>query len=163
MSDIAQPQHHKLSGEAEIEAALDRLLARAQRRLCLFDRQLGRGFDRAARCELLRAYLLRNRGNRIQLVLHEASTLARDCPRLMTLLRQFAHVIAVHETEPHAKGVCDPFAVADERDHLHRFHYDDARALLVLDDAPATLPFVERFEELWAASAPAVSATTLGL
>jgi hypothetical protein len=160
---MMDPHHEKLSGTVEYEAALDRLLARPQRRLCVFDRELGKGFNSAARAELLRGFLLRDRANRMHVVVHDASGMARDCPRMITLLRRFPHAIAIHETQPHAKGVYDPFAVADERDHLHRFHYDDARALLVLDDPQATLGFVERFAELWAASEPAVFATTLGL
>jgi len=161
--DAAQPTHERLFGEAALETALDRLLGRAQRRLSLFDRQLSPGFSAAARCDLLRTFLLRDRANRIRIVLHDTSTLARDCPRLLRLVRQFSHAIAIHETEPEAKGAYDPFVIGDESDHLHRFHYDDARGLLALDDPQATLPFMQRFEELWAASAAAVSATTLGL
>jgi hypothetical protein len=161
--DTPQPIHQKLSGEAEIEAALDRLLSRAQRRLCVFDRQLNRSFVNAVRSDLLRSFLLGNRNNRVRIVLHDASTLARDCPRLLGLLRQFSHAIAIQETEAQAKGAYDPFIIGDDRDLLHRFHYDDARGLLALDDAQATLPFTQRFEELWVASTPAVFATTLGL
>jgi hypothetical protein len=160
---MMEPHHEKLSSIAEYESALERLLARPQRKLCLFDRELGKGFNSAARAELLRSFLLRDRANRIQVVVHDVAGMARDCPRVLTLLRHFPHAIAIQETQPHAKGVYDPFALADERDHLHRFHYDDARALLVLDDPQATQGFVERFAELWAASEPAVFATTLGL
>ena len=159
----AQPQHEKLAGEAQLDAALDRLLARAQRRLWLFDSRLARGFGGAARSDLLRSFLLSNRNNRLRIVLHDASTFARDCPRVLKLLRQFPHAIAIQETEPQAKSVYDPFVIGDERDHLHRFHYEDARGLLVLDDPQATLVFVRRFEEIWAASTPAVTPTTLGL
>ena len=161
--DIPQPHHEKLASEAELEAALERLLARVQRRLCVFDATLSHSFANAARTDLLRSFLLSSRSNRIRIVLHDASSLARDCPRLLGLLRRFSHAIAIQETEAQAKGVHDPFVIGDERDHLHRFHYDAARGLLVLDDPQATLPFTQRFEELWAASAPAVSATTLGL
>jgi hypothetical protein len=163
MNDSMPPRHEKLAGMGEYDAAMERLLQRPQRTLRIFDRRLGRSFNAPVRHDLLRAFLLRNRANRIQIVLHDASNLLRDCPRLINLLRQFAHALAIHETQPHAKRVYDPFALADERDHLHRFHYDDARALLVLDDAPATQPFVERFQELWEASEPAASGTTLGL
>jgi hypothetical protein len=156
-------QHTKLNGLAEYEAAMEQLLARVQRTLRIFDQHLTRSFDTPARHDLLRAFLLRSRANRIQVVLHDASNLPRDCPRLMHLLRQFSHALAIQQTQAHARRVYDPFALADERDHLHRFHYDDARALLVLDDPPATQPFVERFQELWEASEPAASGTTLGL
>jgi hypothetical protein len=161
--DKAIPTHTRLTGIAEYQAALDRLLARPQRTLRIFDRQLGRSFNAAVRQDLLRSFLLRSRANRVQIILHDASNLVRDCPRLINLLRQFSHAVAIQETEAHAKRVYDPFALADERDHLHRFHYEDARALLALDDPAGTQPFIDRFAELWEASSPAASGTTLGL
>lgn len=163
MTPASDPRHEKLTGNTEYEAALDRLLERPRRHLRIFDRQLGKGFNSIARQDLLRAFLLRNRANRVQIVLHDASNLVRDCPRLMNVLRQFSHAVAIHETEAHAKRVYDPFVLADDRDHLHRFHYDDSRALLALDDPAGTQPLLDRFEELWEASAPSSSATTLGL
>jgi len=161
--DRPAAQHEKLTGIVEYETALDRLLERPQRHLRIFDRQLSKSFNSPVRHDLLRGFLLRSRANRIQIVLHDASNLSRDCPRLMNLLRQFSHALVIHETQAHARRVYDPFALADERDHLHRFHYEDSRALLALDDPAGTQPFVERFQELWEASGPAASATTLGL
>ena len=158
-----QPQHRKLTGNAEYEAALDELLSRSQRTLRIFDRQLGTGFNSVHRHDLLRSFLMRSRTNKLDIVLHDASGLVRDCPRLMNLLRQFSHAINIHETEPEAKRVYDPFAIADERDYVHRFHYDDARGLLALDDPQGALGLIERFQEIWEASSPAASATTLGL
>jgi len=157
------PQHTKLEGSGEYEAALDTLLARPQRTLRIFDRQLGPAFNSPARYDLLRAFLMRSRANRIFVVLHDVSGLPRDCPRAINLLRQFSHAISIHETQPQAKGVYDPLALADERDYLHRFHYEDTRALLALDDPQGAQGLVRRFEEIWEASVPAVSATTLGL
>lgn len=163
MSEEIQPQHRKIEGNAEYEDALDTLFGRPGRKLRIFDRQLGRGFAGAHRYELLRHFLLVSRANRIQVVLHDATNLQRDCARLILLLRQFSHALTIHETEPHAKRVYDPFVVMDERDYLHRFHYDDSRGLLALDDPHNAHGFVQRFEEIWEASAPALSGTTLGL
>ena len=157
------PQHRKLEGSREYEAALDTLLARPQRMLRLFDRHLGTGFNSSLRYDLLRSFLLRSRANRLYIVLHETAGLARDCPRMIALLRQFSDSVSIHETEPQAKGVYDPIALADERDYLHRFHYDDTRALLALDDPQGANGMLQRFHEIWEASVPAVSATTLGL
>ena len=123
-----------LDGNEEYDAAIDTLLARPQRTLRIFDRQLGSGYNGLHRYELLRAFLLRSRANRLYVVVHDAGNLARDCPRVVNLLRQFSHAITVHETEAQAKRACDPIALADERDYLHRFHYDQPRALLALDD-----------------------------
>jgi hypothetical protein len=161
--ETPQPQHQKLSGNAEYESAVDAVLGRPQRTLRIFDRQLGGGYNSTKRHDLLRTFLLRSRTNRLYIVLHDASGLVRDCPRLINLLRQFPDAIAINETEPQAKGVYDPFALADERDYVHRFHYDDSRSLLALDDPQGALGLSERFQELWEASFPAVSATTLGL
>ena len=163
MSHTAVPTHRKLEGVAQYETAMDELLARPRRRLRIFDHHIGSAFNRAARHDALRTFLLASRANRVEIVLHEVANLARDCPRLMGLLRSFSHAIAIHETEPQAKGVYDPFAIADDRDYLHRFHYEAARSLLALDDPQGALTMTQRFDEIWEASAPAVSATTLGL
>lgn len=157
------PLHRRLDGSQDYEAALDVLLARPQRTLRIFDRQLGAGYNSVQRCELLRAFLLRARANRVYIVLHDAGNFARDCPRMLTLLRQFSHAVTVHETEGEARRACDPVVLADEHDYLHRFHYDHARALLALDDPQGAHGLLQRFQEIWEASIPAVSATTLGL
>lgn len=163
MSQNVEPQLRKLAGNAQYNDALDTLFGRPGRKLRIFDRQLGSGYVGVRRQELLRQFLLASRSNRIQIVVHDAGNLQRDCPRLVLLLRQFADAININETEPQAKGVYDPFAVMDERDYVHRFHYDDSRGLLGLDDLQGAHGFVQRFEEIWEASAPAISATTLGL
>jgi hypothetical protein len=160
--DIA-PEHRRLEGNAEHEDALDTVFARPGRQLRIFDRQLGAGYNSIRRQDLLRRFLLASSSSRIQIVLHDASNLQRDCPRLINLLRQFSHAVTIHETEPQAKGVYDPFAVLDERDYVHRFHYEDTRGLLGLDDPHEARGLVQRFEEIWEASSPAVSGTTLGL
>ena len=163
MSEDPVPEHHKLEGNLEYEQALDTLFARPGRKLRIFERQLGAAYNSPERHDLLRRFLLASRTRTIQIVLHDASNLQRDCPRLINLLRQFGHAVTIHETEPQAKGVYDPFAVMEDRDYVHRFHYDDSRGLLGLDDPHEAREFVRRFEELWEASAPAVCGTILGL
>ncbi len=163
MSEDPVPEHRKLEGNLEYETALDTLFTRPGRKLRVFERQLGPAYNSPGRYDALRRFLLASRTRTIQIVLHDASNLQRDCPRLINLLRQFSHAVTIHETEPQAKGVYDPFAVMDDRDYVHRFHYDDARGLLGLDDPHEARAFVQRFEELWEASAPTASGTTLGL
>jgi hypothetical protein len=163
MSSDPQPTHRRLEGNAEYDAAMDQLLARPARMLRLFDRHLGPAFNSPRRHDTLRSFLLARRSNRIQIVVHDSANLWRDCPRLINLLRSFTHAIEIHETEPQAKGVYDPFAIGDDRDYLRRFHYEDSRGLLALDDPQGAQGLIRRFEEIWEASAPSTSATTLGL
>jgi hypothetical protein len=157
------PRHTRLEGTTDYEAALDTVIARATHRLRVFDRALGPRFDTARRHELLRNFLLANRANRIQIVLHHVDHIVRDCPRLLGLLRSRSGSISIHQTLPDAQGVYDPFAVADECDFVHRFHYEDTRSVLALDDPHGARQFVERFEGILSASRLAPAATPLGL
>lgn len=163
VNDDSTPRHTRLEGAIDYEAALDTVIARATRRLRVFDRALGRRFDSAQRHELIRDFLLANRANRLHIVLHEIDNLVRDCPRLVNLMRSHGAAISIHQTLPDVHGVCDPFTVADERDFVHRFHFDDTRSMLGLDDPHGAHQLSERFDEILSASRPAIPATPLGL
>lgn len=163
MTTESQPQQRKLDGSKEYEDALDTLYAQPGRILRIFDRSLAGDYNSLHRHDLLRKFLLASRAARIQIVVHDASHVARDCPRLINLVRDFSDAVSVNETQAEAKGVYDPFAVMDERHYVHRFHYDQPRGLLALDEPQGANGFVKRFAEIWEASTPAVSATTLGL
>jgi hypothetical protein len=157
-------QHRSLNGEAEYEVAIDEVIAQAQHTLHVFDVDLTRGgYSSVKRFEGLRDFLLRGRGNRIVLVLHEIDFLTARCPRLMNLLRTHSHSITIQKTHEHARVASDPFVVADETHYVHRFHHDDARSLLALHDHAGARQLDERFSQLLEASHPAVFATTLGL
>ncbi len=157
------PGERKLEGLAAYDQALDELIANAVYAVRIFDRKIGRNFNSPQRYELLRQFLLARRTNRVLLVLHETANIARDCPRLIMLLRQFSHGVSVHETRAPARRVYDPFAVADDTRFVHRFHYDDVRGAATVGDVAATQLLMKRFDEIWQASTPAVSATTIGL
>lgn len=161
--DETSAQHTRLEGTADLDAALDRVIARATRRLRLFDRALDRRFDAAHRHELIRAFLLADRANQLQIVLHHVDNIVHDCPRLVSLLRGRNGAISIHQTLADARGVYDPFTVADERHFVHRFHYQDPRGMLGLDDPHDARQFVARFDEILAACGPAVPVTALGL
>jgi hypothetical protein len=155
--------HEKLEGLAAYEAAVDALIQSAQRNLRIFDRCLSREYNSLRRSELLRSFLLASRVNRLQIVVHDAANLQRDCPRLLNMLRHFSHSIAIHRTQPRAQRVYDPFSVADDHSYLHRFHYDQPRAVLSSGDVTGAQELLARYDEIWEASTPAIGATTLGL
>ena len=157
------PGERKLEGLVAYEAALDELLANTTQTVRIFDKNIGRGFNTPQRYDLLRQLLLASRTNRLYLVLHETANVTRDCPRLIMLLRQFSNSISIHQTLPAARRVYDPFAVGDDTRFVRRFHYDDVRGAAAIGDIASTRVLLKRFEEIWAASAPAVAATTIGL
>jgi hypothetical protein len=157
------PGERKLEGLAEYDAALDELIANAAHTVRIFDRNIGRNFNSPQRYELLGRFLLARRTNRVKLVLHETANIVRDCPRLVLLLKRYSHGIAIHQTLPAARRVYDPFAVADDTRFVHRFHHSDMRGTASIGDVAATSLLLKRFDEIWEASAPSVSATTIGL
>ena len=163
MTGEPNPQHSPIYGHVEYEAAIDTLLQKAAARICIFDNTLGREYNSSRRLEWLRQFLLASRRNVLQIALHDTRTLDRDCPRILALLRTHGHSITIHETHANAKSVYDPFVIVDDRCFVHRFHFDEMRGLLALDDPIETHTFIERFAEIWEASSPSVSATTLGL
>lgn len=158
------PQHTRLEGIMEYRASIDNVISRAQRRIRIFDRNLdGLGFNSPPRQDLLRAFLLARRTNHLYIVVHDTGYLHRDCPRMHLLLRQFSHGVSIQQTHAHMQGVSDSFVVADDEHFVRRFHFDDSRGLLALDDPREARNLNDRFDELWEASYPAVFATTLGL
>jgi hypothetical protein len=163
MAENTTPQHIPLSGDREYDAALDKVMVKAQRSIRIFEHTLGHGYNSPQRFEMLRRFLLVNPRNRLQIVVHEPRTIDRNCPRMLNLLRLHSHAISIHETHSNAKAVYDPFAVVDDHSFVHRFHFDETRGLLALDDPIGTHVLAERFDEIWEASSPTVSATTIGL
>lgn len=149
---------------ADYRSALSNVINEARQSLRVFDRDLHDGaWNTPERYEALRQFLLRDRDNRLQIVLQKTQYVQSYCPRLLNLLREHSYAIAIHQTENEASAVFDPFLIADSAHYVHRFHYEHARGEAVLHDADATQIFLQRYAELWRASFVAIPATTLGL
>lgn len=157
------PGERKLEGTVAYEQALDELIANSAQTVRIFDRSIGRGFNSPQRYELLRQLLLARPTNRLFIVVHETDNITRECPRLIMLLKRFSHCIRIHRTLSPARRVYDPFAVGDDLRFVHRFHYNDPRGVATVGDVAATNLLLKRFDEIWQASTPGVSATTIGL
>lgn len=157
-------QHTQLDGAADYIAALDTICSAARHTLYIFEKNFdGIGFNSEARHEALRRFLLANSTNRLHLLAHDPQPLLRFCPRMLILLRQFGHGMAIHRTPPHLQNIAEPFAVADEANYVRRYHFDDPRGLLARNDPEGARVLKSRFEEMWGSSHPAASGTTLGL
>jgi hypothetical protein len=163
MADEDPPIHRPLSGSSEYDAELDAMIGKAASTLRIFDHTLSTAYNSPQRNESLRRFLLASRRNTLRIVVHDPAHLDRSCPRLLALLRQFGHAISIHETHPAAKSVYDPFAVADDRSFVRRFHFEEMRGLSGVNDPIGARSLIERFEEIWEASSAAVGPTTLGL
>lgn len=158
------PSYRQIFGTAESLAAIDEVIAAAERTLRIFDISLSnRGFNSPARTAQLRDFLVRGRAHRILIALHETELLERECPRLLALLRQFPMSIEIHRTIAQARDATDPCVVADDHSIWHQLHFEQPRAIVALHSPMDALPIAQRFEEIWELSEAAISATTLGL
>jgi hypothetical protein len=161
--NLPNAEYRRFESLREYEAVIDSLIPQTQRIIRIFDRSLSRAYNSGARYEALRQFLLAGRGNRLMIVLHETEALERECPRMIDLLRQFSTAVKVNETLKPAKHVYDPFVIFDASHYVHRFHYAYLRAAQGSNDVNGAQLLLDRFAELWEASAPAVSANTTGL
>jgi len=146
------------------QAALDRLLEQPGRELRIFDPD-GEALklNDAARIGALERFLQASRTRRIYMVLHDPAHVQRHCPRMMSLLARYSHAIAVHRTHEELAQLQDAFVVLDSAHYVRRPVAGFFRGAIGLSDETEALAMRGRFTEIWAASYPAVSATTLGL
>ncbi len=167
MSDAAKGDdsgYRLISGTAESLEAIDQVIATARRTIRVFDFTLAqRGFNAPARFDKLWAFFVAGRMHKLQIALHEPDHLARECPRLLNLLRQFPNSIEIHRTVGHARQAEDPCVLADDHSMWHQLHHSQPKAVVALHSPADVTPILERFGEIWQLSEPAVSATTLGL
>lgn len=157
-------QHTLFDGAVDYIAALDTVCASAQRTLNIFEKDFSDiGFNSEARYDTLRHFLLGSPNNRLQLLAHDPQHLIRYCPRMMLLLREFSHSMAIYQTPPHMKNETEPFAVADSAHYVRRYHFDDTRGLLAKNDPEGARLLNSHFQEMWQSSHSGATPTRLGL
>ena len=161
--NLPNAEYRRFEGMREYEALIDGLIPQTQRVIRVFDQTLSPSWNSSERYETLRQFLLSNRANRLLIVVHDAEPIERDRPRMVDLVRQFGTAVRIHETLSLAKQVYDPFVVFDAGHYVHRFHYRFLRASHGANDLVGARALLDRFAEIWDASALAVSADTSGL
>ena len=163
-STLPQLERLLLSTRKEYRDAFERLIGLAERELRIFDADFSDlGINSPQKSELLRAFLLRGRNNRLYIAVHETDYIRDYCPRLLDLLRQFSDRMFIHQTQGEAARVQDSFVLADKLHFVRRPVRAQPRGTLRLHDAQESQGMHLRFSEIWDSSSPAVSATTAGL
>ena len=165
MSDqTPEPDYQRFDGEAEFQQSVDRLLLQPGRELRIFDPDLAAlRTNSPARVAQLEQFLRGSCTRRIQIVVHRTEHLTRHCPRMMGLLKLFNHAIQINQTYEEIRSLQDAFLVLDSNHYLRRPVAEQYRGALGLHDETEALGMRSRFTEIWAASFPGVSSSTLGL
>ncbi len=163
-SVLPQPERSLLYTRRQYRDALERLIGLAQRELRIFDADCSDlDIDSPQNCELLRAFLLRGRNNRLYIAVHHSGYIRNDCPRLLNLLRQFSDRMFIHQTQGDGSRAEDSLVLADKLHFVRRPVQAQPRAVLRLNDERESEGMHLRFSEIWDNSLAAVSATTSGL
>ncbi len=159
-----QPERLLLSTRREYLDALARLIGLARRELRIFDADFSDlKIDSPQTHELVHAFLLRHRDNRLYIAVHDTGYMRNYCPRLLDLLRRFSERMFIHQTQGDAARAQDSFVLADKLHVVRRPVQAQPRATLRLYDEQESQGIYLRFSEIWDSSPPAVSATTSGL
>lgn len=159
-----EPRQETLATVREQVAALDDLVALARHSIRVFDYDLSEmGWNNPVRAERLSTFLRRSRTAKLDIIVHETRWLESSCPRLTALLKAFSDRVTIYKTGAEAKGASDPLVIVDGRHVLHRFHMEQPRASLVIEDPHLARPLVNRFDEIWATGEPGLTGTVLGL
>ena len=159
-----QGEYSIFESEAGFQQAVDRLLEQEGRELRIFDPDVvALKLNVPQRIERMEAFLRASRTRRVHIALHDPSHLTRYCPRMMGLLARYSHAIEVRRTHEEIRELQDAFLVLDAEHYVRRPVARFFRGGSGLNDQTEALAMRSRFFEIWGASFPAVSATTLGL
>lgn len=158
------PIYERFDTNQGFQAAVERLLEQPGRELRVFDPDgAALRLNDPQRIERLDRFLLASRTRRLYLVVHSTDHLTRQCPRLMVLLKRFAHAMQINQTHEEIREVQDAFLLLDAVHYVRRPMSTLFRGAIGLGDENEGQALRGRFGEIWAASYPAVSSTTVGL
>ena len=159
-----QPQYEQFEDEETFQQAVDRLLEQPGRELRVFDPDLsGLRLNLPERISRLQRFLTVSRTRRIYIAIHDTDYVTKYCPRLRDLLTRYAHAIQIQQTDEEIRLLQDAFFVLDANHYVRRPVARFWRGAIGIGDESEALSMRARFFEIWAASYPAVSPTTLGL
>lgn len=137
--------------EAGYRAAVALTIAGAQREIRIFDRDLQNlGLEERAKVELLNSFLAGRRERHLRIVVHDLAPLQSRLPRLLRLMRDYAHQVEVRVTPDHLRNLADCWVLADQESGTIRFHADHARGKCVIATPSEVKPWWQRSDDLLA-------------
>lgn len=149
---------------SEHDTAVQTILQSISVSFSVFDEDLARlRLERPENVELLRSFLAGGLRNLVRIVLKNAEPFRRDSPRLFRLLSIYPHQMYVVQCPEHLRSLNDSMLIANDSSALVRFHKDNARSRVIINDREACTPYIQRFNDITGEGGDVISATTLGL
>lgn len=152
-----------LTSYGEYAAAIDRLLALAERRLDIFDHDLSSlKLDQPDRHAAL-TRLLASPSHRLRIVVQDGQAALARHPRLSRLLETHGHQFSLIEADPKLQHLSDSMLLADGSHALLRFHQDQPRGKLLEDEADEVKPYERKFQSILDEGGTPLSSRVAGL
>ena len=156
--------YERFDTSAGFQAAIERLLTQPGRELRIFDPDgASLRLNDPARIAQLDAFMSASRTRRLYMVIHQTDHILRQCPRFLGLLARFSHAIQINRSHEHIRELQDAFLVLDSQHYVRRSVAAFYRGAMGIGDEAEALAMRQRFMEIWEASFPGVSSTTVGL
>ena len=157
-------EYVRFEGEGDFQKAVELFLSQSGREMRIFDPDLkALRLNSPARVSQLESFLRGSRTRKIYMVVHNIDHLTRHCPRMLGLLKLFNHAIQINRTHEEIGSLQDAFMVLDTQHYVRRPVAEHLRGAIGLHDENEALAMRSRFQEIWSASYPGVSSTTVGL
>jgi hypothetical protein len=149
---------------ADYQTAIDRVLALATKRICIYDEDLGLlHLETPERLAALKAPFASAGSDCLRIALRNVAPLQQRHPLLLRLLATHGHKCAMQQTADQLAHLRDSMILVDDAHAVIRFDRDQPRGKLLVDESDEVMPYRRRFEEIWAEGGTPVAATTLGL
>lgn len=159
-----------MDSQSDAKQAIVDVLGHAKWELMIFDQSatsmMAREYGRPFVIDILRNLLMgshNSRARRIRIALHDARGIEGEMPRLISLLGQYADLMSIRVTTDAARSAQDVMLIADDNAIWRKPVASHPRSVLTMHDVNEVKPFLDRFEEIWASSEPAVSTRSTGL
>jgi hypothetical protein len=140
------------------------ILELATHPLRIFDENLSAlKLERPERIATLRQFLSASPKHLLQIAVQDAGHIRVNSPRLMELLTAYSHNLQIIECPPHLANLSDSLIFADGKHGVIRFHKEQARAKVILDDIEECTPYLHRHDQILEEGGSPVSGRSLGL
>lgn len=148
----------------DYQAAIDRLLAMACHKICIYDKDLVQfKLDSSSRLNELKRVLHSGHDDVLRIALRNAPCLPPQAPQLMGLLSTYSHLAQGQYTPPQLAHLRDSMLLIDSKHALIRFDQDQPRSKLLLDEPAELRPYLLRFGEIWSEGGEPIRNTVMGL
>lgn len=160
----AEPFRQLIDSRQQFDDALLQFTAAAQQSIDLFDADWQYPLYESQQWHSILDNLLRSdRKRQLRVVLRDSDSASRRGERLKLLHRQYSSQVQIHLAIDDAARQQDTLFLVDQLYCVRRAVSAQPRGVVVAQDKPAIRPWQDRFEEIWAQSVVAITATVLGL